>query len=267
VVLLMHAFDFSVEIEFAMRLMFALLAVLSVVASAGNTHAAFILRNTGVDGSGVVLTHGSTDSHYKFASLTGGLSLVNEQAVVASSMNSTASAIAWTSSGGFPVGPWLGDNTTSTWIAPNAPVAGSGDTAAANTYFAYTTTFDLTGFVPSSVVIAGRWSTDNTGPAIYLNGIKVTGQSISSPTDYNKWSNFGFDDLTSGTNFLSGLNQLTFVVYNTATNSSNTGNPTGLRVEFDPQLSKVTPVPAPAALGLFALGLPVFGLLRRRMSR
>ena len=100
--------------------------------------------------------------------------------------NAAFTPIANTSAGGFPIGPWLGDNGSSAWISPSA------DTNGAEGDYRYTTTFDLTGLDPSSAEIFGRWSTDNAGLNISLNGVP-TGQTNSA--QFGSWTNFS---LTSG---------------------------------------------------------------------
>ena len=67
------------------------------------------LFNTGVDAFGVPLTDNTPDIHYTFAvpPPTGTVPLVT------------------TAAGGFPIGPWLGDNTTSAWLTPSFDTTGN----------------------------------------------------------------------------------------------------------------------------------------------
>lgn len=60
-----------------------------------------------------------------------------------------------------------------------------------------------------------------------------------------------------------GLNTLSFVVVNEAAQGVN---PVGLSVLFDAQRTFIenNPVPEPATMGMWALGLGAFGLIRRR---
>src|SRR5262245_9998026 len=63
------------------------------------------LFNTGVDGSHNTLADGTVgDPHY---------------ALVSKPATSTSTLLIRTSAGGFPIPPYIGDNTTSTWIGPD----------------------------------------------------------------------------------------------------------------------------------------------------
>jgi hypothetical protein len=133
-----------------------------------------------------------------------------------------------------PGGPWNEDPGNSAWITTNEPVDPVGD-------YTYETTFDLTGFDPTTASISGEWLTDNTG-TLYLNGVN-TGFTSSS---FQTWSLF---DLTSG--FISGVNTLDFVVNNA--DCGGCDNPEGLRVgDLE---TNATPVPEPASLFLVSSGL------------
>lgn len=151
-----------------------------------------------------------------------------------------------TSAQGFPIGPWLSDNGSSAWISIDPSTNGQeGD-------YTYSTTFDLTGMDPSSAEIFGRWSTDNGGVDIAINGVP-TGQTNSN--QFASWTNFS---LTSG--FTTGVNTLTFTV----TNAIGGGvGPTALRVEFDSASAFAVPEPSTA---LLALAFPAMLLRRRRQA-
>jgi hypothetical protein len=58
-----------------------------------------------------------------------------------------------------------------------------------------------------------------------------------------------------------GTNTLSFVVVNEAATGVN---PVGLSVNFDAQNTTINPVPEPATVGLWALGMGAFGIIRRR---
>jgi len=197
-------------------------ALVIIFLGAGSAHAAFIpLFDTGVDSSGNVLPHNTVgDPHYTLISVPGG---------------PTQTRII-TSAGGFPIGPWLGDNSVSRWIGPNSDDDLDGPVGD----YIYRTTFDLTGFNLSTVVINGQYATDNSG-FIRLNG-NVVGPS-SPFVGYDHWTSFS---LNSG--FTSGINTLDFVV-------NNGGGPTGLRVEMTGTGDVLSAVPAPPAVALFAVGL------------
>jgi hypothetical protein len=157
------------------------------------------LFNTGVNPQGVPLSDNAVDPHYRL-------------------MPGEAVAYAATEGGGYPIPPWLGSSSMSTWISPSPDTLGRGD--ASGTYnYSYETTFDLTGFNPATARLAGRWLTDDSGVNILINGIG-TGQVNTN--SYATWTPF---EITSG--FVAGINRLTFVVNNGAPDNA----PTGLRAE------------------------------------
>jgi len=192
------------------------------------------LYNTGVDGSGNVLADGtSPDPHYALISVPSGSS-------------TTTSVI--TSTGGFPVGPWLGDSASSAWIGPSGE---RGDSVPLGGLYTFRTTFDLTGFNPGTAQISGNWSTDNSGYQILINGVPAS--QTFMPTGFTAYTAFA---IASG--FVAGLNTLDFVVLNF---DQDTGNPVGLRVEMT---GTASPVPLPAAAWLLLSGLVGFAALGRR---
>ncbi|HEY1187137.1 MAG TPA: hypothetical protein VGE74_05735 [Gemmata sp.] len=158
--------------------------------------AAFGLFETGVDAAGVPLSAETADPHY---TLTGsGLSAGGSRVIA---------------DDGFPIGPWVGNDSDSRWIVP-AGLDGDGN-AAPGTYV-YRTTVDVTGYDPSSITISGNWAADNSA-VIRLNGADT--ENVVS----------GFSALTGFTlpGFHAGVNVVEFVV----ANGDNGGpNPTGLQV-------------------------------------
>lgn len=146
------------------------------------------LFNTGVNSSGVILASGP-DSHYSVLSPAGSAQVITS-----------------------PNGAWLpGDTSTASkwiWVDANANPPGS---------FTFRTTFDMTGLDLSSAVINGRWSTDNFGANIIINGTS-TGQTSPS---FTSWTNFSI----SAANLVAGLNTLDFQV-------SDFGSPGSFRAEF-----------------------------------
>jgi hypothetical protein len=154
------------------------------------------LFNTGVDTNNAVLVDGAVDSHYR---LTTNPDAQSQDAIVE---DSTA----------FPIvaGPWIANDDSSKWIGPRLDPANpaGGD-------YVYRTTLDLTGYDPSSVVVAGQYSADNS-VQIWVNGVD-TGLSQG---DFTRYSNFSISGV-----FKSGVNQIDFRV-----NNGGAG-PTGLRVD------------------------------------
>lgn len=193
------------------------------------------LYNTGVDGFNAVLGNGAADTHYTLTSVPSGSS--DTQAI--------------TSAGGFPIGPWLGDNSVSGWIVP---ANGDGDNSAPGDYV-FRTTFNLTGLDPTTALIGGQWLTDNRGMDILLNGVSLGFTTSNPPENFTAWTEFA---ITSG--FQAGLNTLDFLVRN---DGGDSGNPLGLRVEMT---GTASPVPLPAAAWLLLSGLVGFGALGRRRS-
>jgi len=116
----------------------------------------------------------------------------------------------------------------------------------------YQTTFDLTGFHPSTARITGEWASDNCGE-IYLNEA-ATGQSTGvAPNCLAIMHPFA---LTTG--FVGGVNTLAFRVENLP---GDTSNPTGIIVSLS---GTADTAPEPAALALLGSGLLGVWLLRRR---
>jgi hypothetical protein len=207
------------------------------------------LYNTGVDGSGNILNTNPQpifDSHYTLVSAPAG------------QQTGPASAELWDSSNGFPVGPWLADDALSTWIVPYPHTNdGSGYISNAVGLYDFQTSCDLTGFDPSTASIVGRWSTDNQGLSIYLNGTQVVGSNIGQ---FAQWTNFV---IPASALFNAGVNTLDFVVNN---DSGGFGNPAGLRVELTG--NAVAAVPEASTFAIWSL-LGVVGLSvgSRRRSR
>ncbi len=180
------------------------------------------LYNTGVDSSGTPLADGTADPHY------------------VAYENSTGPALtetSLTSAGGFPVGPWLGDDTLSAWISTN----GHGNQDAAT--FDNTTTFSspITGLA----TIIGQWSTDNEAPAIYVDGVKVNN---GNNNEFASWTPF-----TIYANVVAGSNTIDF-------QSHNDGGPGGVRVE----IGSGTVTPEPASIAIWGLAISAGLMIARR---
>jgi len=160
----------------------------------------------------------------------------------------TGSAMVATSVGGFPIGPWLGDTLASAWIAPAA------DTAGPEGEYFYDITFDLTGFDLSTASIYGRWSVDNVGNDILLNGVSTGNLNNNG---FTAWTDFTIS-VDEGDIFLPGLNTLRFATFN-----GPGAGPTGVRIEF--LSASAVPIPEPSAMLLTVAGLGV--LLRSRQRK
>lgn len=197
--------------------------------------------STGVGPSGI-LSDGALDAQYTLVANADG-SGPNSYVVIQN---------------GFPIPPWVADNSSSKWIAP---VANENQQSDQPGLYDFQTTFDLTGLDPSTAVIAGYWTADNKGDYIELNGVNI---GFATPNDAYAALNTAFTITdASGSGFLPGINTLDFV----ETNSPGVaGNPTGVRVELSGTADPM-PVPEPATFGLIGLGLLGAGLLRRRAAR
>ena len=197
----------------------------------GSAQAAPInIFNTGVDANGDVVAGGTVgDEHY---------TLISDPNGTITGIK-TATAI----SEGYPIGPWLGDNSLSSWIGPN-----TGDLVGPGGLFTYQTTFDLSGLDHTTASILGRWATDDQGIDILINGT-ATGNTSAS---------FGvFTDFTINSGFIAGVNTLDFVV-------TNGHGPTGLRVEITN--ANAVAVDEPYALALLGLGLLGLGINRNKKT-
>src|ERR1035438_8803857 len=110
----------------------ALLVVASVAQATSIT-----VYDTGVNASGTPLANGTIgDPHYTLISVPGGTTTIMER----------------TSVGGNPIPPWLPDDSLSDWIGPHNDNSLDGP----NGNYDYRTTFDLTGFDITTVVISGQ---------------------------------------------------------------------------------------------------------------
>jgi hypothetical protein len=203
-------------------------AAVLVLSSAAAARADIIagLYNTGVDANGVRLVNGGqADPHYTLVE-TG-------QAPVT-----------------YYNGAWQGANPNAGWIS----VRTDGRSVPPRTY---RTTFDLTGYDPSSVVLDGAWGVDNFG-YIYLNG-GYTGVAL----DGNGGGNFlTFHNFTLDSGFVAGVNVLDFFVI-------DVGEITGLAVQDLALRGDVASsgAPEPAGWAMLIGGLGAMGsLLRRRRA-
>lgn len=210
-----------------MKTKFALLFALAI---ASCSHAAnIVLFSTGLDAAGLPLAGGSADPHYDV------LIAGNPDARVLSS----------------PHPAYIPNSAASQWIWETA------DSVPGSVTRTFRTTFDLTGMDPLSAVINGRWSTDNQGNDILVNGVS-TGQT--SPT-FLSFSNFSI----AAANLLPGLNTIDFV-------AQDTGAPAAFRAEFLTATANLTSsqpgVPdSGSTLALMAGGLLLLTMGNRIFSR
>lgn len=189
------------------------------------------LFTTGVDNGGNVLPLGSPDSHYKVIE-------TNTNSFVISDVR----------------GNYMPNNSTSEWIWQNA------NGSPTNVTRTFRTTFDLTGFDPSTALISGTWAVDNVGVDILINGVG-TGHTI--PYGSAAFQLFKPFAITSG--FTSGLNTLDFIVRDEGVVSAfRVGQISGTA---DPVSSQSVPEPT-STLSLFALGsLGIGAIAKRKLNK
>ncbi len=176
------------------------------------------LYNTGVDAAGALLPAGSVDPHYRLVQSADPAALGPNAMVV---------------NDGYPINPWLAHGPNSKWIAPMASQATGnlpGD-------YIYRLSFDLTGLDPDTVVITGKWSSDNGA-----SDIRVNGQSTGLTYDGNFAALSGIWTITQG--FRDGSNSLDFVI----NNAGSSANPTGFRAELSGTAEPLPPPDTPVSI-------------------
>lgn len=174
------------------------------------------LFNTGVDSNGVALADGLADPHY---------TLIQNP-----DTNSTYALVE--DSTVFPIvsGPWVADTALSKWIGPQFNTS-----ASATGYYAYRVVINLTNRDPKTVVILGRWATDNTGRDIQVNG--VSSGVPENTAQFAAWTPFAI--YGTNVNFVAGTNTIDFIVDN-----QDVIGYTGLRAEIHSNV-KIPPGVAP----------------------
>lgn len=174
------------------------------------------LYNTGVSDANVTLANGAVDPHWRLI-----------QSPDASVPGPNAFVVTDTL---FPIvaGPWLASSAASKWIGPMA----NQSTGNLPGDYKYRITFSLAGLEPSTAVVTGRWTSDNGGPEVLLNG---------SPTGFTSDGSFGAfgNSFTINSGFIDGTNTLDFVVNNAGAGA----NPTAFRLEFLSATADVQPPP------------------------
>jgi len=173
---------------------------------------------TGLDAGGVVLPNTSLDPHYTLVQYPGQVGSTPASTYVVNGITF-----------GYNV-----SGTGSKWISwsPNW------ENATPSGQWTYRTTFDLTGFVPGTASLTGRFLVDDDA-TLFLNGVNTGVTGADSAT----FVNFNF---TSG--FVPGINTLDLRVNNASFVSFN---PSALRVEVS---GTAAAMPEPTAALLLAAG-------------
>ncbi len=190
------------------------------------------LFNTGVNDSRIPLGNDVDDPHYDIVDFGGGGPLAD----------STVPS---------PPGVWFPNDPDARWIGEDN--SSTNGTAQPGLY-TYETTFTVGANADlSTVLISGRWATDNGGVDLLLNGVSV---GETSP-GFGSLVNFVIDSTDAA--FVHGTNTLTFQI----NNAGGSPNPTGLRV--DDLVGWYHPVPEPTSVALWSLiGIGLAGFGRRR---
>jgi len=163
----------------------------------GETRSLPTLFNTGTSTNGNVLPPGALDPHYTITVAAQGP--INTNAIVMA--NNTA---------------WLADDTTSSWIGVNS----DGNATVNQGGYRYRTTFDLSGFAPSTVSVSFSMAADDQCTNVFLNGAPL-GFSFTGFTAYSPVFNLPNAQLAT-------TNTLEF----RAVNGGTSPNPHGFRANF-----------------------------------
>ena len=134
-----------------------------------------------------------------------------------------------------PDSGWTVNGPASEWITPPVENSPGG-------YYVYQTTFTIpSAYLPSTAMISGTFTSDNEGISIFLNGSLVTsGVVFPGPGDSGSPFTGSFNLNFANAVFTNGNNTLVFVIRNRGQGGIDSSNtPTGLRVEFNSQLSTV----------------------------
>jgi hypothetical protein len=199
------------------------------------------LYNTGVDASGNPLADGASDPHYNITTTPAGA--ITPQAAFVVDQNG----------GGYPFTVWEADSSISKWISIDAQEDVE-EPSSTSAFYTYVTTFNLTGFLPTTASITGKLYEDDIIQDILIN---TTDLHLYQGGGNASGAGFPFN-ITTG--FVAGTNTLTFIVENYPTGVNP--NPTGLNVQMT---GTATAVPEPASLGFLAVGAALS--LRRRARR
>jgi len=201
----------------------------------------FTIFNTGVDDTATVLAPGSIDPHW---SIVSGADVTGTNAYTVTEVPS-----AWYAS---PTGA----TSTASWIAPNPDQSTVDSLSNPFSTYDYQTTFDLTGFDPTTASITGVFSTDNNLTDVLINGI-----STGITSDFSGFGSVNPFSITSG--FQSGVNTLDFILVN-GDDSDNPAGPTGLIVDSAVGTAQPLAAPEPGVISLVLFSIFTLAIMFRR---
>ena len=200
--------------------------------------------NSGLGVDGVLLANGQVDPHFKL--------IVNPD-------NNNGSDTVYVQSN-LP-GSWLANSATSKWIGPRANSANAAgvlnslgnpsDAGAGDGVYVYRTSLDLTGFDLSTVLISGKWGSDNSGVKIRVNGTDVGFPNTVGVT-FQILVPFSISNTTFPGLLTTGVNTVDFYVTNA--DLTPVGGFTGLRIQDFAAVGAIPPG-TPPHIGVQPVGL------------
>jgi hypothetical protein len=202
------------------------------------------LFNTGVANDGTVIADGTVDPHYS---------------LIQSPDTNFPGPNTYVVHYGFF---WIPNTSISKWIAPGSLDNYDSFIFSGGTYI-YRTSFYLPeNFDPhiENAYITGRWSSDNAGNDILINGIS-TGNTNPFGCGGGQPCSWGvFTPFSISTGFVAGMNTLDFIVI------EDGGSPSGLHIQMTGEYTS-TPVPEPSLTVLFGIGLAAVSLIGWRWKK
>ncbi len=178
-----------------------------------------VVYNSGVDDSGVPLSGGALDPHWRIT-VSADPVFPGPNAFV---LLNNAPLF---SGGGTPntaISKWIGLRADGGHLFPRSNCT-DGCTEAD---YHFETTFDLTGLNPAMSVITGQWSPDDSS-VMLLNGVPVASYPYVQGVNWRVFAPF-----TITTGFVPGVNTLTVIVNNHFLPNSNlAANPSGLHLQI-----------------------------------
>jgi hypothetical protein len=208
------------------------LALATIFGSLKASAVPITIYNTGTSASGI-------DPHYTITATTDPTIARDSSAYVDTSF----------------AGGWASAISGTHWINPSG--TGSGSQSFGVYSYTYTTTFDLTGLIPTTAALSGLLQADDI-VTLFLNGNQVSNSNIGTytkPTAFSIGSQYSSD-------FLSGINTLSFVVQNSGSYATGfDASVSGTALSAAPEVGSFAMI---SVAGVFLTGI---GVLRRRVQQ